>query len=92
MPITRAGEALRAALASSDPERAMSQTELARRIGVSQPAVSEWMRSGARPEHHHRVAIERLLAIPAEDWMTDAERAVAEGPPPSVEPESTPET
>lgn len=79
MVSTRAGEALRVALDATNPKRAMSQSELARQIGVSQPSVSEWTRSMARPEHHHRVAIERLLQIPASDWMTEDELVVASG-------------
>jgi transcriptional regulator with XRE-family HTH domain len=74
---TVAGEALRVALVET---RVMSQAELARRIGVSQPTVSDWANAKIRPEAHHRQAVERVLGIPADGWMTDAERAVALGP------------
>lgn len=46
---------------------------------MKQPSVSGWVRMLARPEQHHRIAIERLLQIPASDWMTDGELAVASG-------------
>lgn len=79
MVTTKAGRALRAALSSTNPRRLMSQAELARRLGVSQPSVSEWTRCRSRPETHLRLAIERLLGIPAGDWMTADEQRVASG-------------
>ena len=85
MVVTPAGEALRVALDPATPN-ARSQSDLARVLGVSQPSVSEWVRLRARPESHLRKAIERVLGIPEDDWMTDAERQIAEtGPTPSAD-------
>lgn len=77
---TSAGDALAAALSPDNPRRSMTQSELARRLGVSQPSVSEWVRMRSRPESHFRAAIERELGIPQADWMTAEERAIATGP------------
>ena len=52
---------------------------LAREIGVSQPTASDWVNGKSRPDAHLRAAIERLLGIKAEHWMTDAEYRVAFG-------------
>jgi hypothetical protein len=52
-----------------------SRTQVARALGISQPAVSNWLRGVSRPEHMHRVALERLCGVPAGDWDTDEERA-----------------
>lgn len=79
MVITKAGEALRWALDATNPSREMSQSDLAKSLGVKQPSVSEWVRMNTRPESHLRKAIERLLGIPENDWMTDAELAIANG-------------
>lgn len=54
----------------------LSQTRLAYRLGVSQPAVSEWVAGTTRPTAHIRTAIEALVGIPASAWMTRDERAV----------------
>ncbi len=60
----------------------MSQSELARRCGVSQPSVSAWIRFTARPEAHLRPVIRRVLGVAGledADWFTDEERAIANG-------------
>ena len=57
----------------------LTQTRLADRLGVSQPAVFEWFAGNARPSAHFRTAIEALLGIPASAWLTDEERAVVVG-------------
>ena len=54
----------------------LSQTRLAARLGVSQPAVSEWIAGNTRPSAHLRTAIEMLVGIPAGEWMTAEERSV----------------
>jgi len=79
MVVTKAGEALRVALDPTNPNRAMTQAELARRLKVKQPSVSEWVRMNTRPESHYRQAIQRELGILADDWMTDTEREIAVG-------------
>ena len=60
-------------------EKSLTETELARRVGVSQPSVRKWIHQAAKPEAHHRKALERILGIPEDDWMDAAERAIAEG-------------
>lgn len=54
---------------------AKSQSEIARALGVSAPSFHSWTRGTTRPEAHFRLAIERLLGIAAESWMTTEERA-----------------
>lgn len=58
-----------------------NQSWLASMLGISETAVSKWCRTEptARPSAHHRVAIERITGIPADSWMTTAERRVAYG-------------
>lgn len=78
--MTRAHSALQHALDPANPARRYSQGRLALALGVSQPAVSGWASGKTRPETHHmRRAIERLLGIPADDWMTPEERDTANG-------------
>lgn len=52
-----------------------SITQVATALGISQPAVSNWLRGVARPKHDYRLAIQRICAIPANDWDTDEDRA-----------------
>ncbi len=85
VPTTRAASALRTALAPGDAQR-MTQAELARRLGIKSASVSAWKDAVARPEAHFRDALERLLGIPAGDWMTDDERRIAGGAAPSASP------
>jgi transcriptional regulator with XRE-family HTH domain len=47
----------------------MSQTELAKRLGVSQQAVSAWLKGRALPEPERMAAIEEILGIPMRDWV-----------------------
>jgi len=54
----------------------VSQSSLAKTLGVSQPAVSAWLSGGSRPEPHLREAIEILTGIPSGGWDTDDERAL----------------
>lgn len=54
-----------------------SQSWLARLLEIRQPAVSQWVRGNSRPEPHFRLALQRLLGIPAESWMTAKERKIA---------------
>lgn len=62
-----------------------SQVWLAGLLGVGQPAVSGWVSGRYRPDHQFRRALDRLLGIPADAWMTAAERRVLD----SVAPLST---
>ena len=72
---TAGAKALRSWLATGVEGR--SQTELARLLAISQPSVSQWLRGTSRPEHHHRIALERIAGIPVTDWLTRKERRVA---------------
>ncbi len=71
---TRASEALRVAVDPDSPNRKTTQTKLARELGVTQPAVYFWMRGETRPTPKLRREIQRILRIPASDWLTDEER------------------
>ena len=58
---------------------AVSQAELARRVGVSGASVSAWKAGTSRPEPHYRQALEREIGLGRETWMTAEERAIAQG-------------
>lgn len=51
-----------------------SQVSLAARLGVAQPTVSAWATGAARPDAHHREALEALAGIDPVAWQTPAER------------------
>jgi transcriptional regulator with XRE-family HTH domain len=57
-----------------------SQSWLASLLGIKQPSVWSWVHGESRPSAHQRLALQRHLSIPADAWMTDAERAAAYGP------------
>lgn len=62
----------------SADKKSRSQAALARLLGVTQPAVSQWLRGVSRPEMPHRVAIEHLTGIHADEWLSKGEtRALA---------------
>lgn len=50
---------------------------LARELKLSANSVSLWLRGRSRPEHHHRLALHRLLGIDPLSWMTAEERKIA---------------
>jgi len=75
---TRARAELAAITSLKNPER-RTVTGIAHEIGVSQPTVSAWLNGTTRPDAHLRAAIERVLGIKADGWMTDAEFRVAFG-------------
>lgn len=56
-----------------------SQVEVARALGVEQPAISVWARGNSRPEPHFRDALERLYGIPRDAWYSAGELAIAHG-------------
>jgi len=75
--VCAASRLLEGLLASSDESgRAMSLA-----LGVSGAVMCRWSKGRRRPEHHHRVALERIYGIQADDWMTDDEFAIAFGRP-----------
>lgn len=57
----------------------MTQRGFAEAIGTPHPVVNVWLTGKARPEHHFRLAIERLAGIRATDWFTPDEAAIAFG-------------
>lgn len=50
----------------------MSQKVLADKLGVSQQAVSAWVKGRALPEPERMAAIEEILGIPMKDWVLPA--------------------
>lgn len=50
----------------------MNQSMLAERLGVSQQAVSSWVKGRALPEPERMAAIEEILGIPMRDWVVPA--------------------
>lgn len=57
---------------SKDP-KLRTQSYIARKLGVSQPSVSGWLRYLSRPETHHRISLRRLAKIPESSWITPQE-------------------
>ena len=51
------------------PNRVYTVAEIARSLGVSRQAVTAWCDGTASPSLKHAVALERLLGIPAQDWV-----------------------
>lgn len=54
------------------------QSALARRLGISQAAVSAWASGDSRPEPAYREALSVALNIPVEAWVNDDDRAIVE--------------
>lgn len=50
----------------------MNQSRLAEKLGVSQQAVSSWLKGRALPEPERMAEIEKLLGIPMRDWVEPA--------------------
>ena len=48
---------------------AMKQSELADQLGVSQQAVSAWLKGRARPDPERMAKIEEILGIPMRSWV-----------------------
>lgn len=57
-------------------DQGWNQSRLARRIGVSQPAVCAWLAMRARPNVRTQLALQRAFGIPLSAWLT-AEEEVA---------------
>ena len=70
---TRGRRELRKILEGSE----WSQSSLARELRISQPSVASWIAGHTRPSETLRVALERLLGIKSNSWMTDAEYRLA---------------
>jgi len=61
------------------PAGTLTAYRVAKDLSTDPEAVSRWARGETRPLPHFRAALERLHGIPAADWMTGDERAIAEG-------------
>lgn len=59
-------------------ESGTSPGKLGDRLGISQQAVSMWIRGYNRPIPPYRKALVRIAGIPEDDWLTADERQVAE--------------
>lgn len=51
-----------------------SQGYIAKKLGVSQPAVRNWVVGTSRPEPHFRDALQALCGIPPSAWELEVER------------------
>lgn len=49
-----------------------SQAEIAKRLAVSQQAVSGWLTGRCKPNAERMMAIERAYRIPMKDWYRQA--------------------
>lgn len=64
-PITKAARDLRRKLT---PTPALTQKQLSEKLGVTQQAISAWLRGVARPDLQRRAQLEELTGVPASDW------------------------
>lgn len=78
MPISKAATDLRALLKPVPPP--MTQQGLAEALGVTQQAVSSWLRGVTRPNYETRMKIAELVGVPVEDWTTEGVPADESGP------------
>ena len=58
------------------PPPLWSQRRIADALQISQPSVSGWVRGTSRPEPEYREALEHLLGISRDAWLTPDERKV----------------
>lgn len=56
---------------------AITQADLAKKIGTSQQLLSVWASGKNRPGHAFRLALSREVGIPPESWLTARERKIA---------------
>lgn len=54
-------------------DQGLSQARLARKVGVSQPAVHAWLTMRARPCARVQHALYRAYGIPLDAWLTEEE-------------------
>lgn len=74
MKDTKGRELLRRAI----EERGMSQRQVDAALGATGGMCCRWLAGHRRPEARRRLALEALLGIPAEAWLTEVERAEVE--------------
>lgn len=55
------------------PDR--NQTRLAKMLGITQGAISNWLTGRHRPDASQRDLLETITGISRHDWFTDEERA-----------------
>lgn len=68
--MTKAARELRRLLKPTPPP--MTQQGLADALGVTQQAVSAWLRGVTRPNYETRMKITGLLGVAIDDWGVDA--------------------
>jgi transcriptional regulator with XRE-family HTH domain len=54
-------------------QKGMSQISLAHSLGVCQQAVNKWATGARKPSGAWRKALELVLGIPEDTWLTDDE-------------------
>lgn len=62
----------------ADPDSGLSQAKIAKRLGVTQPAVGGWLAGHTRPTAQSRAMLAQLFGIPESDWQTAEEVAQVE--------------
>jgi transcriptional regulator with XRE-family HTH domain len=51
-----------------------SQNLMAQQLGVSQPSISAWLAGRSRPDLANLFALQHLIGIPLDAWLTRQER------------------
>lgn len=63
----------------------MTESAIAKAVGVAQQQVSSWKHGKSRPKPEFRDALKRVIGAPPEAWYTRREASIAKGsstPPP----------
>ena len=55
------------------PVRPLTQKQLADELGVTQQAVSLWLRGRSKPDAHRRARIAELTGVAVSDWDESAQ-------------------
>jgi transcriptional regulator with XRE-family HTH domain len=59
--------------------RRPTQKQIADRLGVTQQAVSAWLRGAGRPDPDRMAKLEELFGIPMRDWAVEAPSSEGSG-------------